>query len=655
MSEHMSPIPSRLYNAAVGGHVAGADQIVDDETGLTLDKVAGGALEEKEYTSGSDNGMGRVVLRKNLVNGVNTLVQTMINKSNTIYVIQYNFTLGEDITVPANCVLKFDGGSISGNNTITGNNTGIVATPSMQIFSGVDIQGTWNVTDIYIEWMNIPNRNECRIPIQSICRLQNDNIYQNIIFPDYELAHTPIGGYTNALIFLSSNTHLQIKNVVRVNSNNLQTYWVVGSINKKNIIVDGGGTIIGDVDTHDYSGGGTSEFGHGVVLLNCKNGIVRDLTTTKLTGDGVNISGDDENTDDTYDTASQNILIENIKSSYNGRQGISVIHCKGIVIRNCEITNIGNASAAPNGPWAGIDFEPMYPKAWTRDVLVDNCFFENNIGSDITFYGSPIKNVTIRDCNMSYPNESYTESNKCQLTGRDGIKFDIPKGYGINIENCAILGIGYDSFQENTMISVTNCKICQLVHYANNPANTNVQLMFDSCVFDERRVIGASAFNGNVFYINSPSKISFKNCFFDFTGITPTRDWLYYTSEYKYSIDFLYCTFKNFDAFVFDNFINCITDTLVKLNNYFEDVNIENCILKGGMLIIQNGNKTTRIINNDIQGFAEGSHIFWPAAEISWQTNLVVKNNSFNDTADLTVEESFIRQKVSSLIWKGNN
>lgn len=112
MSEHMMPIPSRLYNAAVGGHVAGADQIIDDETGLTLDKVTGGALEEKEYTSGSDNGMGRVVLRKNLVEGVNTLTQNMINKSNTIYVIQYDFTLAEDITVPENCVLEFDGGHI---------------------------------------------------------------------------------------------------------------------------------------------------------------------------------------------------------------------------------------------------------------------------------------------------------------------------------------------------------------------------------------------------------------------------------------------------------------------------------------------------------------------------------------------------------------
>ena len=78
MSEHKIPIPSRIYNAAVGGHVAGADQIIDDKTGLTLDKVAGGALEEKEYISSSNNGMGRVVLRKNIVEGVNTLTQDMI-------------------------------------------------------------------------------------------------------------------------------------------------------------------------------------------------------------------------------------------------------------------------------------------------------------------------------------------------------------------------------------------------------------------------------------------------------------------------------------------------------------------------------------------------------------------------------------------------
>lgn len=80
-------------------------------------------FKDKKYDPLTYNGMGRVILRKNLINGVNTLTQSMINKSNTIYIIQYDFTLSENITVPANCVLKFDGGSILGAYTLTLNKT----------------------------------------------------------------------------------------------------------------------------------------------------------------------------------------------------------------------------------------------------------------------------------------------------------------------------------------------------------------------------------------------------------------------------------------------------------------------------------------------------------------------------------------------------
>lgn len=148
----MIPIPSRVYNAAVDGHVAGADQIIDDKTGLTLDKVAGGALEEKEYASDSNNGMGRVVLRKNLVEGINTLTQDMINKSNTIYVIQYDFILCENITIPTNCVLEFYGGSISGAYTLTGTNTGINAGLVKIFNTNIILDGTWNLIETYPEW-----------------------------------------------------------------------------------------------------------------------------------------------------------------------------------------------------------------------------------------------------------------------------------------------------------------------------------------------------------------------------------------------------------------------------------------------------------------------------------------------------------------------
>lgn len=126
--------------------------ILPDEEDLTLTypNIEGNSfikLKDKEYNSRDFSGLGRIILRKNLVNEVNTLTQAMVNKSDTIYIIQYDFTLNENITIPANCILKFEGGSLSGAYTITGNNTRIEA-GSITIF-GLDIMlaGKWIVNE----------------------------------------------------------------------------------------------------------------------------------------------------------------------------------------------------------------------------------------------------------------------------------------------------------------------------------------------------------------------------------------------------------------------------------------------------------------------------------------------------------------------------
>lgn len=96
-----------------------------------------------------------IILKKNLVNGVNTLTQEMMSAQNTKYVVKYDYVLGEDITIPANCVLEFDGGSISAsgsNDTITGTNTGIQAGLVKIFNTDVTLEGTWNVAEAYPEW-----------------------------------------------------------------------------------------------------------------------------------------------------------------------------------------------------------------------------------------------------------------------------------------------------------------------------------------------------------------------------------------------------------------------------------------------------------------------------------------------------------------------
>lgn len=108
-------------------------------------------LANKTYNKQSFSGLGRVYLRKNIVGDKNVLTQAMINKANTIYVIQYDYDLKEaSINIPENCVLQFDGGSLS-NGTIVGNNTKI-KTELEKIFNNITIDGNWNVVEAHPEW-----------------------------------------------------------------------------------------------------------------------------------------------------------------------------------------------------------------------------------------------------------------------------------------------------------------------------------------------------------------------------------------------------------------------------------------------------------------------------------------------------------------------
>ena len=65
---------------------------------------------------------------------------------NTKFVIQYDYKLVEDIVIPSNCILLFDGGCIDGNHDLIGNNT-FVEAGNEQIFGfNVTIKGTWTST-----------------------------------------------------------------------------------------------------------------------------------------------------------------------------------------------------------------------------------------------------------------------------------------------------------------------------------------------------------------------------------------------------------------------------------------------------------------------------------------------------------------------------
>ncbi len=127
---------------------------VKDSNGDSLEDVL---YTESTYDPTTYSGMGRKVLQKNIVGGVNTLTQSMMpvaTGGNTIYIIRYDFTLGENITVPANCILEFDGGSISGAYTLTGDNT-IIEGRGYIFKSGVSFTGSFTIHDAKAEWFGV--------------------------------------------------------------------------------------------------------------------------------------------------------------------------------------------------------------------------------------------------------------------------------------------------------------------------------------------------------------------------------------------------------------------------------------------------------------------------------------------------------------------
>ena len=169
-----------LHNDTPENTVAKAGQIRDDELemqqseinadfkkkiddlqkgGTSTISTDGETIAEVELSDGGkaigipnrkpDTNLGYVILKKN-----KSLIE-QITEANTIYEVRYSYDLGgETLTMPENCVLKFEGGIIS-NGTINGNKTSIVA-PICKIFGDnlnfSEDAGSFYIDFVYAEW-----------------------------------------------------------------------------------------------------------------------------------------------------------------------------------------------------------------------------------------------------------------------------------------------------------------------------------------------------------------------------------------------------------------------------------------------------------------------------------------------------------------------
>ena len=393
-NEVINNIPCRLQNIAVNGHVAGTSDIIDDELGKSQAQINTEVnatiieVKEKEYNAQTFSGLGRKYLPKNIISNVNMLTQAMLSDANTIYIIQYDYDLNDaSITIPANCVLKFDGGSFS-NGTLNGNNTKVEYRTT--IFDDISIGGTWIVPELHsFMFADIEDDN-----LHNLLAMQNPNIFNHIYLNGSE--EYSVKPYNLTGIRVGSNTDIEINVDVRlvVDDNSqisfiLQTYVGEGSI-AENINIHGSGTLYGNF-TPDMVG--YNESSGGLRVFMAKNVRVAGLTIKDTQGDGCGIS-----------KGCEDVIFENITVSNFARNGFSVIGCPQVKILNCKAENGGYTD-----PYAAIDIEPN-PSDESYQYKLVNVSIENFIATNcargICSYCPPssiiekvcFKNSTFTDC-----------------------------------------------------------------------------------------------------------------------------------------------------------------------------------------------------------------------------------------------------------------
>lgn len=80
--------------------------------------------------------------------------------------------------------------------------------------------------------------------------------------------------------------------------------------------------------------------------------------------------------------ANKNILVYNVNSHNNGRQGMSITQVNGVSVINSSFTDTGYPSGF--APGCGIDDEPgPHTKNNTADVFYSNVLFTKNRGGNV--------------------------------------------------------------------------------------------------------------------------------------------------------------------------------------------------------------------------------------------------------------------------------
>lgn len=438
----------------------------------------------------NSNGMAYKYLRKtkNMI-----LSQSDFNQANAIYEIRYDFDLnGSTINIPENCELKFVGGSLK-NGTINFNNTSVLSS-KIAFKKDVHFLGTIKSQVIKSSWFEF-DETDCidtlkeLIEISKDCTIHIENGTYNISTKYVEDIDYPTG-QENSVLIAQSNSRIILDGTIKLITNSLNHYVILSIRNKENIIVEGNGSIIGDVETHT---GTTGEWGHGISISSSRHITVKDISISKCWGDGITVASYSE------DNLSKDITINNIVSTYNRRLGISLI--SGDSIKFINSTTEGNGTINGTAPKMGLDIEPN-PNETLNHVLVDNCLIKDK-GTCYIPSTASVKDIDykimIQNCNIP---SQFNISGPCTFKG-NRVRF----AYISNVRYAEIQDNHiYESliFAGNNSTPITNTKVVGNNITPLNNAAHNAAIVFDGSAVTLDKVI----FTNNIIDLTKKSNIA---------------------------------------------------------------------------------------------------------------------------------------------------
>lgn len=216
-------------------------------------------------------------------------------------------------------------------------------------------------------------------------------------------------------LVMTDNTHL------RVFPNNAPKYCLLALRNVSNVTVTGG-NLYGDRDEHDYSAGGTQEWGHVMELHAASNSVINGVKMINGSGDGMKIHSLRFTFQDDY-IPSNSLLVKNCTFDSNRRNNISVTDGFNITIENNLLLNAGIDTAKSTGtpPKFGIDVEAVRTSDGNGGYIeyekAEHVFIRNNTerGSAAGAITVHIGNDVIIEGNHTERSISYTYSQRTKI------------------------------------------------------------------------------------------------------------------------------------------------------------------------------------------------------------------------------------------------